>query len=298
MIDKRTVRTALVSLAISSAAAPREGTADRSFLTSRLWDDGKAEVAFYQVERDVNQYGEAKPQKFLMGTYLVKHDFDRLTQSKAGPDAKDKVSSFKWSAFYEFESDNSYQFKQAWVVNAAQGDLAPLKASFTSFDWCSNQYRELLFRPDGKAEFLMRSDDYGNHEETFDAPSGAYPVALVPLLVRSLDFTDAPSRSFSLLLEDGSTVRVTARLEGRESLRLPEGKEEAERVRLSYDGDYRSILSRKGEREETYFRGLGAERALLALESASYRMRVVEIVRSPYWEENVFPRLKHVKTRP
>jgi hypothetical protein len=298
MNNQRTVGTAFLALAISSAAAARDDSADRPFLTSRFWDDGKAEIAFYQVERDVNQYGEAKPQKFLMGTYLVKHDFDRLSQSKARPDAKDKVPSFKWSAFYEFESDNSYQFKQAWVVNAAQEDLAPLKASFTSFDWCSNQYRELLFRPDGKAEFLMRSDDYGNREETFEAPSGSYPVALVPLLVRSLDFSGAPSRSFSLLLEDGSTVKVTARLEGRESLDLPDGREEAERVRLSFDGDYRSILSRKGEREETYWRGLGAERALLALESATYRMRLVEIVRSPYWDENVFPRLKHVKTRP
>lgn len=298
MIKLRSVRTALFSLAISSTAAARDGSADRSFLTSGFWNDGKAEVAFYRVERDVNQYGEAKPQKFLMGTYLVKHDFDRLTQSKARPDAKDKVSSFKWSAFYEFESDNSYQFKQAWVVNAARGDLSPLKASFTSFDWCSNQYRELLFRPDGKAEFLMRSDDYGNREETFEAPSEAYPVALVPLLVRSLDFSSAPSRSFTVLLEDGSTVTVTARLEGRESLDLPEGREEAERVRLSYDGDYRSILSREGEREETYWRGLGAERALLALESATYRMRLVEIVRSPYWDENIFPRLKRVKSRP
>ena len=127
---------------------------------------------------------------------------------------------------------------------------------------------------------------------------GAEFLALVPLLVRSLDFSGAPSGNFSLLLEDGSKVKVTARLEGRESLDLPDGREEAERVRLSYDGDYRSILSRKGEREETYWRGLGPERALLALESATYRMRLVEIVRSPYWDENVFPRLKHVKTRP
>jgi hypothetical protein len=152
MNGKRTISTACLALALSTASAAEESLVDLPFLASRFWEDGKAEIAFYDVERDVNQYGEAKPQKFLMGAYLVKHDFDRKRESKAQADAKDRVSSFKWSAFYEFESDNSYRFKQAWVVNAAQGDLAPLKASLTSFDWCSNQYRELLFHPEGKAD--------------------------------------------------------------------------------------------------------------------------------------------------
>jgi hypothetical protein len=298
MDGKPILSTLFCSIFVASAVLPAEGTLDGAYLTSSFWNDGKAEVAFYQVERDVNQYGEAKPQSFLMGTYLVKHEFDRLREAKARADAKETVTSFKWSAFYEFESDNSYQYKYAWVVNAAQSDLSPLKASFSSFDWCSNRYRELLFRPDGKADFLMRSDDYGNEQKTYEAPPPSYPVVLVPLLLRALDFSSAFEQNFRLLLEDGSLVTVTARLEGRESVETPGGTEDAERVRLSYDGDHPSILSRNGAREETYWRGLGPERSILALESEIYRMKLVESVRSAYWDENIFPRLQRVKTRP
>jgi hypothetical protein len=292
----------LAALFLASPGLAREGAdatalTDAGYLLQPLWNDGKAEVAFYRVERDFDVHGNPDRRSFLMGTYLVKHDFDRLRQSKARPGAQ-AVSAFKWSAFYEVESPYSFQYKYAYVVNAAQANLAPLKSSFTSYDWCSNQYRELSFRPDGKAEYLMRSDDYGNEEASFDAPEGAYPAELVPLLVRAIDFRAARERRFSVLLESGASVAVTAALEGRDRIETEEGEGEAERIRLRYDGDFPSILSRRGEREETYWRGLDPARALLALESKSYRMKLVELARSPYWSENLFPRLKHVQTRP
>jgi hypothetical protein len=273
---------------------------DAGYLGQPLWNDGNAEVAFYRVERDFDVHGNPDRRSFLLGTYLVKHDFDRVRESKARADdaGSATVSAFKWSAFYEFESSNSYQYKYAYVVNAAQAGLAPLKSSFTSYDWCSNRYRELSFHPDGNAEYLMRSDDYGNAHASFPAPEGAYPAELVPLLVRAMDFSGSEAKHFSILLETGSTVGVTATLEGRDAIATDEGERDGERIRLAYDGDFPSILSRRGEREETYWRGLGPDRALLALQSKSYRMKLVELVRSPYWSENLFPRLKHVQTRP
>jgi len=272
---------------------------DGTFLTSEIWNDGQAEIAFYQVERELDQYGRAHPQSFLMGTYLVKHDFDRARQSKARRDAGDGVPAFKWAAFYEFESDNSYQYKHNYVVNAAQKDLAPLKASYTSFDWCSNQYRELAFLPGGEAELWMRSDDYGNDHKTFEAPANAYPVTLIPLLVRALDFSDSPEQTFSLLLEDGATVPVTAKLIGRESVELAAGEvQDAERIDLTYAGEFRSFVSRRGARNETYWRAPDGDRRLLEWESATYRVELVELVRSPYWKENVYERLVRVKSRP
>jgi len=269
-----------------------------AFLMNGIWNDGQAEIAFYRVERELDQYGRANPQSFLMGTYLVKHDFDRVRQSKARSDATDRVSSFKWAAFYEFESDNSYQYKRNYVVNATQADLTPLKQSYTSFDWCSNQYRELAFGADGRVEFLMRSDDYGNERESFVAPANAYPVTLIPLLVRALDFSQSSEASFLLLLEDGTTVPVEASLVGRESVDTLSGPRDAERIRLRYDGDYRSFIARHGAPEETYWRGLGADRQLVAIESESYRVQLVEHVRSQYWREDVYDKLEKVKTRP
>lgn len=269
-----------------------------AFLSNAVWDDGQAEIAFYQVERNSDQYGRANSQSFLMGTYLVKHDFDRVRQAKARSDATDRVSSFKWAAFYEFESDNSYQYKRNYVVNAMQADLTPLKQSYTSFDWCSNQYRELAFGTDGRVDYLMRSDDYGNESERFQAPANAYPVTLIPLLVRSLDFSEGSVHEFLMLLEDGSTVSVSATFRGPESLETPAGSRDAERIELHYDGEYRSFISRRGAADETYWRGLEADRPLIAIESESYRMQLVEHVRSQYWREDVYKKLERVTTRP
>lgn len=269
-----------------------------AFLLNDVWNDGQAEIAFYQVERELDQYGRPNPQSFLMGTYLVKHDYDRARQSKSRGDVVDPVSSFKWAAFYEFESDNSYQYKRNYVVNATQAELEPLKQSYTSFDWCSNQYRELAFDADGNVDYLMRSDDYGNEQRSFTRPDDAYPITLVPLLVRAFDFTESSEHAFTLLLEDGSTVPVRAELEGRETIELPAGTRDAERIRLRYDGEYRSYLSRRGAAEETYWRGLGPDRQLLAIDSEQYRVRLVEHVRSSYWKEDVYDKLRRVTTRP
>jgi len=293
-----------LSLMAGCAASPEPPAAadpitDASYLTADLWNDGQAEVSFYEVERTRNQYGEDVPQRFLAGSYLVKHDFDPEAMAKAGREAKVRVPAFKYALFYEFES-RSYQFKRSYVTNAAQADLMPLKASFTSFDWCSNQYRELAFHPDGEVTMLRRSDDYGNDEGRFRYRTNAYPVALVPMLVRALDFTAQPQRAFTVALEDGRFVGVVARFGGRETLELPGGAREAERVTLVYDESVPSPVGEKTDREETYWRGVGPDRLLLRLEGASgrYRMTLVEHVRSPYWRENLYERLTRVKTRP
>ena len=88
----------LGTLFSSAQALPSERTS-RSYLESDIWNDGKAEIAFYQVQRDTNQYGQPAPQSFLMGTYLVKHDFDRTRGSKARRDSLDKEPAFKWGGF-------------------------------------------------------------------------------------------------------------------------------------------------------------------------------------------------------
>ena len=46
-----------------------EPITDTVFLTADLWNDGQAEVAFYQVERTRNQYGHDVAQRFLACPY-------------------------------------------------------------------------------------------------------------------------------------------------------------------------------------------------------------------------------------
>ena len=294
----------LLSLAVAALLAPAAAraqapTADTAWLTSSHWDDGRAEVAFYEVHRSRNQYGRPDDQTFLVGTYLVKHEFDPATRSKAAASAEGGVPAFKWALFYEIES-GSYQYKRAYVTNAAQADLAPLKASFTSFDWCSNLYREQDFLPDGRVESLVRSDDYGNRATSVALSARAYPVAELPLLVRGLDFSVQARQELRVVLLDGTTVEVTATLEGRETVETAAGRFETEKIVLRYASEVPSPVGEQADTIEHYWRATGEGRHLvrLAADGGRYSMELVETVRSPYWRENLFPDLERVRSRP
>jgi hypothetical protein len=271
---------------------------DSSYLTSTVWNDGQAEVAFYQVERTRDQYGESNRQRFVAGTYLVKHRFspEEMTKKTDGTG----TSSFKYALFYELES-GSYQYKRNWVVNARQEDLRPFKQSFTSFDWCSNLYRETAFPVNAPIEVRMRSDDYGNRRTSFAFEPQSYPPAQLPLLVRGLDFSRSDTLSFSVAVADSAEhVPARAVLQGRDTIETEAGSFEGEQIAVTYDEPVPSIIGEVSDERETYWRATGPQRRLLRLEGESgrYRMELIEHVRSPYWKENVWTRLARVEERP
>ena len=282
-----------------ATASRQDAQTDEAFLMSSLWDDGQAEVAFYQLRRSVNQYGEAEEQEFLVGSYLVKHDFDPKAEAKADEDARNRIPSFKYAIFYEFES-GSYEYKRSYVTNARQSDLHPLKTSFASFDWCSNQYREMSFSQGGSVDYLMRSDDYGNQRSTFDYEPRSYPAAQIPLLVRALDFGVSDTASFGVLLESGETVAASAHLAGSDSVATPTGPTEAERIVVIYESPIPSPLAEEADPSEIYWRAMDPSRTLLRMEGSTgrYEMDLVEALRSPYWDENIYRQLERVQERP
>ena len=258
-----------------------------------IWDDGQAEIAFYQLERQRDEYGRSRAQSILVGTYLVKHNFDAGAQTKSASG----TPAFKWSLFYEFES-GAYQYKRAWVLNVAQDDLRPLKMSFTSFDWCSNRYEELAFLPNGRVESLARSDDYGNRETSFAVVQNAYPAAQVPVLVRGLDFSSQKEHRFQILLPDGKRVSARAEFAGREPVIAPAGSYDAEKITVRYDSSVPSILGESSDLVEHYWRATGPDRLLVRVEAPNYQLELVEHLRSPYWSDNFYPRLKTIQERP
>jgi hypothetical protein len=267
---------------------------DRAYLRGDVWNDGQAEVAFYRVTRSQDQYGQANPQSFLVGTYLVKHRFSPTRMTKVTDGSG--VSAFKYALFYELES-GSYQYKRNWVVNARQDDLQPLKQSFTSFDWCSNQYEEMAFPPDAPMEVRERSDDYGNARRQVDAHG--VPPAQIPLLVRALDLSDGP-QTFQVVHLDGTTVSATAERAGLDTLETPAGARQTERIAVAYDAPVPSLIGEDSDTTETYWRGTGPERVLVQWAGASgrYTARLEEHLRTPYWRENLWTRLERVSERP
>jgi|APHM01.1.fsa_nt_gi hypothetical protein len=296
----------LFGLALGCSRAPTSSEpdadpiTDRQYLTADVWNDGQAEVAFYRVERTRDQYGRAKEQAFIMGTYLVKHRFSPADMTKVTDGTG--VSSFKYAAFYELES-GSYQYKRNWVVNARQNDLRPFKQSFTSFDWCSNRYREVAFPPDGPVEVRMRSDDYGNRRASFAHRPKAYPPAQLPLLIRALDFGAADTLSFSVSVPVAdSSAHVSARAvrAGTETVETEVGTHDTERIVVQYETPVPSPIGETSDTTETYWRGTGAERRLVRMEAEGgrYQMTLVEHLRTPYWRENLWPKLDRIDDRP
>lgn len=270
---------------------------DAQFLTADRWNDGQAEVAFYRVQRTRNQYGEPADQQFTVGTYLVKHQFSPTDMTKVTDGGG--VSAFKYAFFYELER-GSYQYKRNWVVNARQADLRPFKQSFTSFDWCSNLYRELAFPPEGPVEVRKRSDDYGNRRTSFEPRAQSYPPAQLPLLVRALDGSVGDSLSFFVATMEGEHIPATAVHAGRDSVTTPAGAFAAERIQVTYDAPVPSMVGEESDTTETYWRGTGPYRRLLRLEAESgrYQLALAEGLRSAYWEENIWPKLEQIKARP
>jgi hypothetical protein len=277
------------------AAAP---ITDEAYLTADHWNDGRAEVAFYQVQRTRDQYGRANEQQFVVGTYLVKHRFSPAEMTKTTDGSG--TPSFKYAFFYELES-GSYQYKRNWVVNARQRDLRPFKQSFTSFDWCSNQYRELAFSPEGDVEYRMRSDDYGNERTSFEPRAQSYPSSQLPLLIRGLDFSSSDTLSFSVVVADSSAhVSAQAVRQAVETVETDAGSFEAERIAVTYDAPVPSMVGEVSARTETYWRGTGPQRLLVRMEAEGgrYHMELVEHLRTAYWNENLWPRLAQIEQRP
>lgn len=275
-----------------AARAPSPTIAERAYVLQPLWNDGKAEVAFYDgwIEEP-----DGTRRAFEVGTYLIKHAFDVDRQSKA---EEGGVPDFKWALFYELET-GSEQLKHSYVINVAQSDLLPLKVSANSFDWCSNQYRELAFLPDGNVHLLARSDDYGNAERTFEGQKLTYAGPQVPLLVRGADFTRSKQLDFGVLSLDGAHVSAMIEIVGQERVSTKAGELEGEKILVHYAKPTPSLFGSPTSKE-IFWRGTDPARTLLKMqaEDGAYGLELVETVRSAYWQENVFSKLSRVKTHP
>ena len=284
----------------STTAPPNEPgpDMDTAYLTDALWDDGRAEVAFYEVERNHTPYEDNVSQSFTVGTYLVKQDYSVNAQTKA-TEGMDGEPAFKYALFYDFES-GSYDYDHNYVVNARQDDLRPYKESFTSFDWCSNVYRELAVHADETVTAMMRSDDYGNTDDEFNYRAGAYTPAQLPTVVRGLDFEASSDQTFFVMLDDGTYVQAQAEYVQDDTYDLNGEEVPAERITTTYEEPVPSMISEIDVTQETYWRGADDERLLLRVrgEAGEYEMNLIEHLRSAYWEEDVWEELERVTERP
>ena len=279
---------------------PASVTLSDDYLTSGRWDQGAAEFAFYEATRSHTPYDEADEHSFVVGSFTVKHNYDPDAQTKATGEA-DGVPAFKSALFYRFES-GSYEYRRSYVSNVRQRDLHPFKQSFTSFDWCSNQYRELAVGSDDTVDYWMRSDDYGNDSGAFAYQMGGYTTAQMPLFIRSLDVQERTEHLFYRMTAGGDYVRGQAAFIRTDSVTVEAGTYPAERITVTYEDPVPSMIAERDVTHATYWRRANDDRTLLRIEERnddkSYTMELVEHLWSAYWKENLWDEVERISERP
>ncbi|RMF59685.1 MAG: hypothetical protein D6743_15960 [Calditrichaeota bacterium] len=308
----------LGSLAVCGCQTPtpshpgiRESITDSAYLTQKNWDDGKAEVAFYEVERYLQVDEKKTVLPSIAASILVKHDYDPIRLIKAVGFSQQKVPSFQWVFFYEL--DDRYATKYAFSVHAAQSNLQPLKQSFSAMSFEGNGYVELSFLPDTTIRVVNRGDRVSQPDQIVAGRPNAYPIGLVPLLIRALDFSEKKRLDFLAVLLNGKVIPAHATGVEPDTLRLGQSDVACEKVVVTYEGLPRQAVGITAylASEETYWRSKTPNRQILQLQSSvietgllgkkvriSYRMKLIEELRAAYWKEDIRARLRRIKELP
>jgi hypothetical protein len=288
--------TALSLLALACAApapqppAPREPAQPASgpagftadWARDSLWDDGRAEVAFYDARRPVYD----RPTDYPATLIVVKEDLDARTLVKADPpyEGRTLLPVMKLGADHRFDAPTMpYRFTlSAFVRRDAPARL--VKLVFGAQEWCGVTYKRL--DASGAAARL----DFHSY---FDGEaSGSHPVALaaadlaedqLPLTLRGLEFAEGLEVR-TRILPTLASIRVpgppalddaTIRVAGVETVATGRGREEAWIVRVAF-----------GEVRQTWWLARERPHIVLAMESSDGRgLRLARVTRAAYWEE-------------
>lgn len=277
----------------------RESGLSGDFLRSSLWNDGKAEIAFYDVEIHWRAGPEPFTQKFNAVALLVKQSFDPRKLFKVPASNPGKVESFQWSFIYDLGTN-----KRSAAVVAVQDNLRPLRQTYTEISWEGSCLRELALPLGSKASRFFHFQTRSEPDAVISLDPKAFTPVEIPLLIRSLDFSASKRHQFRVTLFDGSSVLATAELVGKDSVQIHGAALPAEKIKLQlsgavpYPGGMLSLIAS----EETYWRGTNGNRQILQIESKredqfDYRVRLIEEIRSDYWTGKPL-QLKYVKEFP
>lgn len=293
------MRRSMVCLCLGGLACSADASAlfevradpriDAAFVGQPIWNDGRAEVAMYTATRGAG----AEAQSIEVGTFVVAHRFDPGQASKAEGEAG--LDSMKQAIFFEYEV-GSEEFKTSYVINQTKVGLQPLKVSLGRFDWCSNQYRELAFGGGGRVRHLMRSDDYGNVDESRGA-AGDFVFPQVWWLARAADLSKG-AIEVEITTFDGKVVDAKLATTGTSTRTLDGETVEVEVRTLTYATPAVTLLGPGKSRAERFFVARDPARTLVGAEGDDYRMQLVQRVRSPYWSEDVWAAFRGRLARP
>lgn len=190
------VENAGAEIATAGAGVPVSTGAPTRWQDDPIWNDGKAEVSVYSATE--TKYGS--PREFLAYFIVVAEDLrnDTLVKSDDPRPASGLTRVLKMNQVYDIRT-GIYSYRQMASIFLRVSDLALVKESVTSHEWCGNTFL-LLENRDGKGTLRGFSyfDGEAEKSQSLDL-TGAVLYDSLPLWVRSIPLRAGESRPLRLV---------------------------------------------------------------------------------------------------
>lgn len=260
----------------AAAAWPSSG-----FASSRLWDDGKAEVAKYDATR--SRYGALR--EFEMTVIHVKESFDAKKLVKSDwPDRVETIPVIKSNVVFEMPTQNYPYSMSSGTFVRSQNPSSLVKLTTTSHEWCGITTKSLDLKGEApKLDYRSYFDAEG--EGTFDLsgwPTGGMTREQLIFAVRDLAFEQGLELEIAVLSRQlESHARAPSWSEGKLVI---VGQEQAEDARGVEHQVWR-IEARLGSQTLVYLVGVEAPHLLVRYEGGDGEtMRLKDVTRWAYWD--------------
>lgn len=138
-------RILLIALLFAAVAAPASPAPPPDPSFGSYWHDGKAELDGYRYT--VTRYGQLR--RGQCTAIYVTEPFSRSKRVKVDDvsrNPKDIFDVLKLNLVRDFQT-GIYDYNTMTSLFVRSSDMEPVKASFTSMEWCGNVYEELRVDP-------------------------------------------------------------------------------------------------------------------------------------------------------
>ncbi len=263
------------------------------FINSEVWDKGKAEIAYYLLNRIDTLYQNGQlhisrhSDTFEISIVKQLYDFTHFKKSMGSGNNTAEVFSVIQrrikGPLYSGQSASS-------SIHLLKKNLMPVKVSIAEYSLEGNSFNEQRFRS-GTIEQVTVGDGAKKYDAQYNLDQNYYSIEQIPLLVRALDFSKQSEYSFPIVnISSGESAvtrlffgdnkfDVTITLMGEEELVETGGIRYVNKVKVSYPNDVfppTKVLGHMIPAEEFYFISKDQTRQIIRIRSRSGQFKSLQ----------------------